>query len=343
MMSGHPPSSIAVLGDSLVLHTILRNLRVSDILSLGISSTLMKASIMDSTALRRSICSDRGWNPDAVASWGEMARRENCLLYEDFHGDLYSHWKRGPNSKCPELNDVTVLGGQYSGDTRRWLRLSGGTDWQGFKGVYRTFGQEGGGPVNHYWLEFDLRVTDPEATSACVVLSEGIRNWGPRGVIMQLVYDGHRTGGAFVLRRPLGMQTIRGGFRRREVRVCDAHPQTTYRFLFFLDFVNQYVAFYVDGVLSGATQFASDAASPGAITLYAWRSQAELLISNTILTKSESILRVRPRGQKDAEVAIENARTNHPRLIFNFTIFVLAPVLAAIAVFWLWSFLRNLL
>ncbi|KAF4664455.1 hypothetical protein FOL47_005125 [Perkinsus chesapeaki] len=257
--------------------------------------------------------------------------------YEDFNGHF--NWKRGPSLKCPELNTIELIERE---NRSKWLRLSGGTDWQGFKGVYRTFENDASHPAKHYWLEIELRVNDIDATSICVVLSEGIRNWGPEGVIMQLVYDGHRTGWRFVLRKPAGMPTLRGS-RRREVPVEDCRGNTTFTFLFFIDFASKYVVFYSNGVLNGAMEFASDAEYVGALSIYSWRSQSELLISNIILTKFESSLRVAPRSTKEGSIDIpDHGSRNDPRILIRFLLFIALPVIAAMAAVRLWSSVRYI-
>lgn len=131
--------------------------------------------------LRKRTLSRRGLHP----SWSwQKAQALETALFSDPLGDPCI-WTPGPNGQSSPCNTMES-GGEF-GQAESWLWLSGGTDWKGFQGGFRTVSEVGIFPT---WVAFRVRIATPELSGAFLTLSSSQHTWGLADPILSFSYCG---------------------------------------------------------------------------------------------------------------------------------------------------------
>jgi hypothetical protein len=200
-----------------------------------------------------------------------------AALFVELFGDPQA-WTRGPNGKSSPCNDMEL--DQTHDHTEPWLWLSGGTDWQGFQGGFRSVSAEGIRPT---WVAFRVRIATPELSGAFLTLSSAQRTWGLADPILAFSYRGDE---GSQNRRCFSVQT--GAFQTGDVsHNCQIAPEVTsskpYDIAVHLDWSAKAMSVFIDGVrqVHGVPFKAENPIRFAAI--YNWRSGARTAFSEMLL------------------------------------------------------------
>eukprot|EP00927_Polykrikos_kofoidii_P067823 TRINITY_DN63264_c0_g1_i1.p1 TRINITY_DN63264_c0_g1~~TRINITY_DN63264_c0_g1_i1.p1 ORF type:complete len:397 (-),score=43.14 TRINITY_DN63264_c0_g1_i1:206-1339(-) len=185
-------------------------------------------------------------------------------------------WQQGPNTTCEGNNWERGKG--FDGASLLWL--VGGTDWQGFQGVFREVSQVGMRPT---WVTWRLIVSNPRWSGGFVAFSSGKRTWGLHPQMLAFSYRGDdaKSGKrSFVLET----EAVQNGGRPHIVEMPQISAGRPYNVAMRLDWSLAKVSLYIDGVQRLTdVPFCGESQPIRYVALYNWRSKARTAISELML------------------------------------------------------------
>jgi len=257
-----------------ILPVLLDFLPAQIIGRLNSSSSHTKACI---ESLRMQVLSRRGFNTSWT--WRKAQAVEAALFCDPLANP--SIWTPGPNWKG-EGNSLESEGAPDQTDP--WLLISGGTDWKGFQGGYRTISDEGVRPA---WVAFRVRVATPELSGAFLTLASAKHTWGLADPILVFSYCGDEKAKS---RRCFTVESA-PSLESRTPHVCrgvagaeyQAVSDKPYEVAIWLDWQREVMSVFIDGERQvDEVSFKGDNPIRFA-AIYNWRSAARTAFSELIL------------------------------------------------------------
>lgn len=197
-------------------------------------------------------------------------------------------WASGPNTKF-EGNSWVPGDGRES----QWVWLIGGTDWQGFQGLYKQVSDDG---IHPQWISFKVRVETTALAGAFLAVSAGRHTWGLKPLIFLFGFWGDEGSSP---RRCFKMQTM-GRQGTLDWSACIQQvpvvSNRAYAISVNLDWKRGLLEVYVDNekVLCKVPFLQTE--SVRYVGLYNWRSGARTAFSELMLGNSQPALLVRDVG-----------------------------------------------
>eukprot|EP00928_Gymnodinium_smaydae_P033742 TRINITY_DN24092_c0_g2_i1.p1 TRINITY_DN24092_c0_g2~~TRINITY_DN24092_c0_g2_i1.p1 ORF type:complete len:390 (+),score=83.87 TRINITY_DN24092_c0_g2_i1:42-1172(+) len=246
----------------------------------------------------------RGW--PAAWTWQRAHAAEVSFLF-DALSELGSEWQVGPNTQSAG-NRVTSRGG--------WLELSGGTDWQGFQGIFRelsTSGAEDDIEVMPTWVSFQVRIDSLRHAGAFFGLASGRHTWGLQPLTFLFSYRGDE--GKPETRRCFAVQAAaqqEGGI----VRYCSKTQVIagrSYQIRFKLDWKAGRMSVFVDDTEELKDMDFEATQSARFAGFYNWRSAARTSISELFLGDADPGVPPEFRGRGSGDTQDSSATGSQAR------------------------------
>lgn len=255
-----------------VLEEVFRGLPAHDVGRLRlVDRHVLKAA----TEMRPRVLAARGM---AGRSWQRCCAAEEALFFDPLGtpADGVRRWTPGPNGKN-ECNAMEPEDSDVEGES--WCWLTGGTDWQGFQGGFRSISETGLRPK---WVSFRVRVATPELSGAFLTLAAGQHTWGLSDPVVAFSYRGDERAQN---KRCFQVQT--GATQKGDVihacESCEVVPDRPYDVSIQLDWARSSMSVFVNG-----KRYVHDAhfkSSQGIrfAAMYNWRSGARTAFSDLII------------------------------------------------------------
>mmetsp|Transcript_23193 Transcript_23193/g.59164 ORF Transcript_23193/g.59164 Transcript_23193/m.59164 type:complete len:360 (+) Transcript_23193:45-1124(+) len=192
-------------------------------------------------------------------------------------------WSNGPNTKS-QGNKCSMS----VGEDGEWLWLTGGTDWQGFQGLFR---QVSGSGVKPRWLSFQVRVETLAVSGGFLAVSSGQHTWGLQPLLLLFGFRGDdgpgptrrfkvQTSSSPAAQGPAAWHSC-GGEGAAEVE--SGRP---YSVAIHLDWARGKLAVFIDGQEQLREVPFQNNAPIRFLGLYNWRSESRTAFSELLLGRA---------------------------------------------------------
>jgi len=250
-----------------LLEEVLADLPAKDITRLLLSDNVTYTNthaLKPKVLLRRQLSDGFSW---------QKAHAVETALFMDMLASCHM-WSSGPNNKS-EGNSM-----ECRTDPNPWMWMSGGTDWQGFQGIFRRISCDG---VKPSWISFRVRSATLNLSGACISFAGQQHRWGLSDVVLSFNYKGDESS------QQSRCFAVSGSAPHPNHTFCPDSPvqaDRPYDIAFKLDWVAGKITVFVDGIMKASGIDFGTRQPIRYIAVYNWRSNARTAISELIIGNS---------------------------------------------------------